>query len=93
MVGIIYLIPDHAISIFSLPLNHQCSNSRLYHTAHSHISISHVTLFSPTQHHHSRFNHFIIYFVDNEFEKKNPKKLKYDTSNKLENLNFFQFFR
>jgi hypothetical protein len=43
-----------------------CTN--LLHPAHSHMSISHVSLLSLSQHHHSRLNHFKIYFRDNEFE-------------------------
>jgi hypothetical protein len=32
-------------------------------------STSVILVFSLSQHHHSRLNHFKIYFVDNEFEK------------------------
>jgi hypothetical protein len=66
VVAMLYLNLTHATSAFSLPLAHQRSNSRLQHLAHNHIS-----LLSPSQHHHSRLNHFKIHFVDNEFEKTN----------------------
>jgi hypothetical protein len=37
----------------------------LQYPAHNHISISHISLLSPSQLHHFRLN----YFMDNEFEK------------------------
>jgi hypothetical protein len=37
--------------------------------AATYISHSHIRLLSPSQLHHFRFNHFIIYFMDNEFKK------------------------
>jgi hypothetical protein len=69
VVGCLYLNLDHATSAFSLPFNHLRSSSSLQYLAHNHISISHVSLLSPSQHHHFRLNHFRIYFVNNEFEK------------------------
>jgi hypothetical protein len=63
VVDWLYLNLDHAISAFYLPLDHQRSSS-LQHLAHSYISISHVSILSPSQHHHFILNHFIIYFVD-----------------------------
>jgi hypothetical protein len=71
MVGWLYLNLNHTISVFSLPLDHQCSSNSLQHSNHSYISISHVNLFSLSQHHHSRLNHFRIYFVDNKLKKTN----------------------
>jgi hypothetical protein len=65
VVGYLYLSLNHVTSAFSFPLDHQHSSS-LHHLAHSHINISHLSLLSPSQHHHFR-----IYFVDNEFEKAN----------------------
>jgi hypothetical protein len=38
-----------------------------YH--HNYININYVSLLSLSQHHHSRLNHFRIYFVYNKFEK------------------------
>jgi hypothetical protein len=67
----LYLTLTHAMSAFSLPLTHYGSSSSLQLLAHSHISISHISLLSPSQHHHSRLNHFRIQFVDNEFKKTN----------------------
>jgi hypothetical protein len=69
MVVRLYLNLVHVTLAFSLALIHQHSNSRLQHLAFSHISISYISILSSNQHHHSRFNHFKIYFVDNEFEK------------------------
>jgi hypothetical protein len=66
MIVWLYLTLAHAMSAFSLPLTHHGSSSRLQHPAHIHISF-----LSPSQHHHSRLNHFRIHFVDNEFEKTN----------------------
>jgi hypothetical protein len=40
------------------------------HLAHTHISISHINILFISQHHYYRLNHFRIYFMDNEFEKK-----------------------
>jgi hypothetical protein len=71
VVGYLYLNLDHVMLAFSLPLDHHCSSSNLQYLVHSHINISHVSLLSPHQHHHSRLNHFKIYFVDNKFEKTN----------------------
>jgi hypothetical protein len=70
-MGCLYLNLYHAMSDFSLPPDHQRSSSRLKHPAHSHISISHISILSPSQRHHSRLNHFRIYFVDKIFEKTN----------------------
>jgi hypothetical protein len=56
---------------FLSPLAHHGFNSRLQLPAHSHIRISHISILSPTQHPHFRFNHFRIYFMDNEFKKIN----------------------
>jgi hypothetical protein len=64
----LYLNLSHIMSVFSL--YHQHSNIILQHSVHNHISISHVSLFYFSQHHHSTLNHF-IYFMDNEFEKIN----------------------
>jgi hypothetical protein len=69
VVGCLYLCLNHATSAFSFPLDHQCSSSRLQHPAHSHISIIHVSLLSPSQHHHSRLNHFRIYFWTTKLRK------------------------
>jgi hypothetical protein len=66
----LYLTLIHVTLIFSLPLIHHDSSNRLQHLAHSHISISHINVLFTSQHHHSRLNHFRIYFMDNEFEKK-----------------------
>jgi hypothetical protein len=71
VVGYLYLNLDHTTSAFSLLLDHQRSTSSLQHIGHNHISISQVSLLSPSQHYHFRINHFKIYFVDNEFEKTN----------------------
>jgi hypothetical protein len=71
VVASLYLATVHTTSAFSPPLVHQRSSSRLQYLAHSHISISHISLLSPNQQNHSRLNHFRIHFVDNEFEKTN----------------------
>jgi hypothetical protein len=57
----LYLTLIHATSAFSLPLVHQ--RSSIQATAH------HISFLSPSQHHHSRLNHFRIYFWDNKIEK------------------------
>jgi hypothetical protein len=49
----------------------RCHSTSLQHPAHSYISISHVSLLSPSQHHYSKLNHFRIHFVGNKFEKTN----------------------
>jgi hypothetical protein len=71
VVDCFYLNLDHATSAFYLPLNQQHTSSNLQHPTHTHISISHVSLLSPNEHHHSRLNHFRTHFMDNEFEKTN----------------------
>jgi hypothetical protein len=48
VVGWLYLNLNHAISAFSLSLNHQRSSYSLQHPVHSHISISHISLLSPS---------------------------------------------
>jgi hypothetical protein len=71
-VGCLYFNLDHATSAFSHPLDHQHSSNSLYQPttfSSHHISITHVSLLSPSQHHHYRLNHFKIHFVDNEFEE------------------------
>jgi hypothetical protein len=55
-----------SLSTISVPA---AAYTSLHHPVHSYISISHIRLLSLSQHHHSRLNHFRIYFVDNEFEK------------------------
>jgi hypothetical protein len=60
---------DCATSTFSLPLDYSApaaSCTNLQHLAHNHINISHIILLSLSQHHH-----FIINYVDIEFEKTN----------------------
>jgi hypothetical protein len=59
---------DHATSVLSLS-----STSALVAvcTSLQYPAYSHVSLLSPSQHHHFRLNHFIIHFMDNEFEKTN----------------------
>jgi hypothetical protein len=37
-----------------------------------------ISFLSPSQHHHSRLNHFRIYFLDNKLRKQLYKNLKYD---------------
>jgi hypothetical protein len=70
VVGSIYLTLDHAIYQFSLSLSTTSTPTAgcisLHHLAHNYISISHINLLSPSQHHYSRLNNFIIHFVDNE---------------------------
>jgi hypothetical protein len=43
----------------------------LQHAPHNHINNSHVSLLSPSQQTHSKFNHFRIYCTDNEIGKIN----------------------
>jgi hypothetical protein len=59
-VGSLYLTLDHITSVFSLPFDHQHSNSSLQHTVHNHISISHVSFLSPSQYYYFILNHFRI---------------------------------
>jgi hypothetical protein len=58
------------LGFFSLPLDHQRSNSNLHHSAHRHISISHVSVLCHNQHNYFRLNHFRIHFVYNKIEKQ-----------------------
>jgi hypothetical protein len=67
----LYLATVYTTSVFSLDLVHHGSSNRLQHSVHSHISISHISLLSPNQHHQLRHNHFRIHFMDNEFEETN----------------------
>jgi hypothetical protein len=46
VVACLYLNLNHSMSNISLPLDHQHSSSSLQHLAHSHISISHISLLS-----------------------------------------------
>jgi hypothetical protein len=70
MVGSLYLILNHVMSLFFFSLDHQYSSSNLQHLVHTYISISYVSLLYLNQHHHFR-----IYFVDNKFEKNNYIKI------------------
>jgi hypothetical protein len=49
----LYLTLVHVTSVFSLPFAHHGSSSKLQLLAHSHISISHISFLSHSQHHHS----------------------------------------
>jgi hypothetical protein len=62
LVGYMYLILNHVISVFSL----LTTNAPV---ASIHIHISHIIILSHSQHHYFRLNNFKIYFVDNKFEK------------------------
>jgi hypothetical protein len=62
-VARLYLNLAHVTSAFSLRLIHQHSSSRLQHLVHSHINIRHISIFSPSQYHHYRLNHFKIHFT------------------------------
>jgi hypothetical protein len=64
VVGWLYLNLDHVTSVFSLSLDHQCSSSSLQHLARNHISI-----LSPSQHHHFTLNHFRIHFWTTKLRK------------------------
>jgi hypothetical protein len=63
----LYLIVTHAISSFSLSLSPTSAPA----TGCSMQAIAHQDQFSLSQsaHHHSRLNHFRIYFLDNKIEK------------------------
>jgi hypothetical protein len=59
---------------FLSPSQPQCSAVAcisLHHPVYNHISISHVSLLSPNQLHHSRLNYLKIHFMGNEFKKIN----------------------
>jgi hypothetical protein len=66
VVTYLYFTLTHTTSVFSLPLVHYGSSSKLQLSAHSHIN-----LLSPSPHNHSILNHFRIYFMDNKFKKIN----------------------
>jgi hypothetical protein len=68
-IGILYLVLFCARLYFSLSLVHHDFNNRLELSAHSHINIGYISIFSLNQHYYSRLNHFKIYFVDNKFDK------------------------
>jgi hypothetical protein len=63
LVGYMYLILNHVISVFSLLITNALA------VASIHIHISHIIILSHSQHHYFRLNNFKIYFVDNKFEK------------------------
>jgi hypothetical protein len=53
----------------SLSLIHHGFNSRLYLSAHSYISIRHISPLSSRQQHHYKLIYFKIHLVDNKFDK------------------------